>query len=102
MLLLKLMTLNNYLTTQVGMLCFVDAPRSWLIGYCLKGRKSFEGFRNSFGVIYFNVTRLVLDIVYSQTLCWLGIFFAPLITVVTMIKLGFMLLLRLFYVKKVN
>ena len=86
---------------QVAMLCFFDAPRSWLFGHCLKGNKSLEGLRNTFGVIYFNVTRLVLDIVYSQTLCWLGIFFAPLITIVTMVKLCFMLLLRLFYVKKV-
>ena len=83
------------------MLCFFDAPRSWLFGHCLKGNKSLEGFRNTFGVIYFNVTRLVLDIVYSQELCWLGLFFAPLITIVTMVKLCFMLLLRLFYVKKV-
>ena len=80
----------------------IDGPRTWLIGHCLKGKESIAGFRNMFGVIEFNVTKHLLDIVYSQTICWLSLFYAPLITVVTAIKLILVYLLRIFYVNIVS
>lgn len=55
-----------------------------------------------FGVIHFDVTKHVLDIVYSQTICWLGIFYAPLISLATMIKLLIVFFLRLFHVNVVS
>ena len=85
------------------MLTFLfDGPRTWLIGHCLKGKESIKSFRNMFGVIEFNVTKHLLDIVYSQTICWLSLFYAPLITVVTAIKLILVYLLRIFYVNVVS
>lgn len=43
----------------------------------------------------FELPKHVLDIVYSQALCWLGMYFAPLLPGLTTIELFFM-----FYVKK--
>ena len=75
----------------------IDGPRRLLIGYCLKGSKV-----ESFGVIQFNVTKHVLDIVYSQTICWLALFFAPLITLVTVLKFIVVYYLRIFYINYVS
>ncbi|GAB6031043.1 hypothetical protein CHUAL_007857 [Chamberlinius hualienensis] len=43
----------------------------------------------------FDIPSQVLDIVYSQTLCWMGVYFSPLLCVVNVIKYFI-----LFYVKK--
>ncbi|XP_076264422.1 transmembrane channel-like protein 7 isoform X2 [Rhynchophorus ferrugineus] len=43
----------------------------------------------------FDLPKHVLDVVYSQTLCWVGIFFAPLISVIATI-----IFFLLFYIKK--
>ncbi|XP_077490272.1 transmembrane channel-like protein 7 isoform X2 [Amblyomma americanum] len=43
----------------------------------------------------FNIPNRVLDLVYSQTLCWLGTFYCPLLPAVTMIKYFI-----IFYVQK--
>ncbi|XP_050394548.2 transmembrane channel-like protein 7 isoform X1 [Patella vulgata] len=45
----------------------------------------------------FDLPKNVLDIVYSQTLCWLGMFFCPLIPLITMLKCFIV-----FYVKKLS
>jgi len=48
----------------------------------------------------FDISKHLLDIVYSQTICWFALFFAPLISAVTMLKMFLIFYLRLFFVKK--
>ena len=55
-----------------------------------------------FADMEFDISKHLLDIVYSQTICWFALFFAPLISVVTVLKMFLMFYLRLFFVKKVS
>ena len=54
------------------------------------------------GKIEFNITQHVLDIVYSQTICWLSLFVAPLMSAVTLLKFFAIAYLRMFFVKYVS
>ena len=76
----------------------VDFPRVRLLGGC-RGNPFLSG---TLGTITFDVTKHVLDIVYSQTICWLAMFYAPLIVVITLLKSFVIFYIRLFYVLKVN
>jgi hypothetical protein len=64
----------------------------------LEGKSSFRALHENFGRIEFNISKHVLDIVYTQAICWLALFYAPLISVVTVIKCIAIYLLRIFYV----
>ena len=54
------------------------------------------------GIIHFDMTKHVLDIVYSMTICWMALYFAPLISLVTLIKFVVIFYLRLFFVNYVS
>ena len=47
--------------------------------------------------IEFSIPKHTLDIIYSQTICWMGIFFSPLISLITFVKLFVIFYLRLGY-----
>ncbi|XP_071132214.1 transmembrane channel-like protein 7 isoform X2 [Mytilus edulis] len=52
---------------------------------------------NMVGQQEFDLPKVVLDIVYSQTLCWMGLFFCPLTPI-----LGFLKCFIFFYVRKIS
>lgn len=85
------LTLVDFLGQIVVFL--VDLIRSLLFG------NSKSNFFKFMGSVEFTISKHVLDIVYSQIICWLAMFYAPLITVVTVIKMMFLFFLRWLYVK---
>ncbi|KAI4478729.1 hypothetical protein M0804_011757 [Polistes exclamans] len=74
---------------QFFMTFFINFPRSLLARHTENKILRFVGEQE------FDLSKHVLDIVYSQTICWLGCFFAPLLPMVAVIGTFF-----LFYVKK--
>lgn len=74
---------------QFFMTFFVNFPRSLIARHTENKVLRFVGEQE------FDLPKHVLDIVYSQTICWLGCFFAPLLPMVAVIGI-----FLLFYVKK--
>lgn len=70
----------------------VNLPRK-----CI-GHKLMRGSRigAAIGDIEFIIPKHVLDIVYGQTLCWLGMFYSPILPAVTGIKLVFVFYIKYF------
>merc|ERR1712172_258267 len=64
------------LIIQTGMVLLVDIPRVKLLK-CSPMLSTIE----------FNIPKHTLDIIYSQTICWMGVFFSPLISLITFVKL---------------
>lgn len=69
---------------------FINFPRSILAKQCLNSK-----FAKLIGEQEFELSREVLDIVYLQTLCWLGSFYSPFLSAISAVILFIM-----FYIKK--
>lgn len=75
--------------TQIFVTFFVNFPRSMF------AKHSDRKFAKWIGQQEFELPRHVLDVVYSQTICWLGCFYSPVLPGIAVILNFFM-----FYVKK--
>ncbi|NXB30122.1 TMC7 protein, partial [Eulacestoma nigropectus] len=69
---------------------FVDFPRKLLVTHC--SCKLIQ----LFGQQEFGISDNVLEIIYGQTICWIGTFFSPLLPAIATIKYFI-----IFYVKKI-
>lgn len=75
--------------THVLVTFFINYPRAFLARHCNTKFTRFIGEQE------FELSKHVLDIVYSQTICWLGTFYSPFIpATAAMLHFG------MFYVKK--
>lgn len=83
----KLLLLNA--VTQVFCTFFINLPRSVLAKHCK------NKFVQYFVKQEFNLSSHVLDVVYIQTIIWLGNFYAPVLPLI-----GVILMIIIFYVKK--
>ncbi|KAJ3615166.1 hypothetical protein NHX12_018734 [Muraenolepis orangiensis] len=70
---------------------FVEFPRKLLVNYCHCGLVKWWGQQE------FAIPQNVLEIVYGQTICWIGTFYCPLLPAICTIKYFF-----IFYIKKVS
>lgn len=75
--------------THIFVTFFVNFPRSLFAKHI---RSKFARF---VGEQEFELSKHVLDVVYSQTLCWLGSFYAPFLPAISTVLTFFM-----FYIKK--
>jgi len=75
--------------TQVLLTFFVNFPRM------LFAKHFPSRFSQFIGEQEFDLPKNALDVIYSQTLCWLGLYFAPILPAIVAIKLVF-----IFYLKK--
>ncbi|NXS21886.1 TMC7 protein, partial [Mystacornis crossleyi] len=69
---------------------FVDFPRRLLVTHC--SCKLIQWF----GQQEFQISDNILEIIYGQTICWIGTFFSPLLPAIATIKYFI-----IFYVKKI-
>ncbi|NXA58826.1 TMC7 protein, partial [Mohoua ochrocephala] len=69
---------------------FLDFPKKLLVTHC--SCKLIQ----LFGQQEFRISDNVLEIIYGQTICWIGTFFSPLLPVIATIKYFI-----IFYVKKI-
>ncbi|NXK19959.1 TMC7 protein, partial [Arenaria interpres] len=70
---------------------FVDFPRKLLVTHC--SCKLLQWF----GLKEFQISDNVLEIIYGQTICWIGTFFSPLLPAIATVKYFI-----IFYVKKIS
>ncbi|XP_026214950.1 transmembrane channel-like protein 7 [Anabas testudineus] len=70
---------------------FVEFPRKLIVTYCDCGLVKWWGQQE------FAIPQNVLEIVYGQTICWIGTFYCPILPAICTIKYFF-----IFYIKKVS
>ncbi|XP_041840087.1 transmembrane channel-like protein 7 [Melanotaenia boesemani] len=70
---------------------FVEFPRKLIVKYCNCGMAKMWGQQE------FAIPQNVLEIVYGQTICWIGTFYCPILPAICTIKYFF-----IFYIKKVS
>ncbi|XP_014792189.1 PREDICTED: transmembrane channel-like protein 7 [Calidris pugnax] len=70
---------------------FVDFPRKLLVTHC--SCKLLQWF----GLKEFQISDNVLEMIYGQTICWIGTFFSPLLPAIATVKYFI-----IFYIKKVS
>ncbi|KAL4624511.1 nodal modulator 1-like [Arapaima gigas] len=70
---------------------FVEYPRKLIVTYCDCGLAKWWGQQE------FAIPHNVLEIVYGQTICWIGTFYCPLLPAISTIKYFIV-----FYIKKVS
>ncbi|XP_053132067.1 transmembrane channel-like protein 7 isoform X3 [Hemicordylus capensis] len=70
---------------------FIDFPRKLMVTYC-----SWKAFQWC-GLQEFAIPDNVLEIVYGQTICWIGTFYCPLLPAIATIKY-----FVIFYLKKIS
>ncbi|XP_071360228.1 transmembrane channel-like protein 7 [Trachinotus anak] len=75
----------------VAVTIFVEFPRKIIVKYCECGLAKWWGQQE------FGIPQNVLEIVYGQTICWIGTFYCPMLPAICTIKYFF-----IFYIKKVS
>lgn len=70
---------------------FVEFPRKIIVNYCDCGLAKWWGQQE------FAIPQNVLEIVYGQTICWIGTFYCPLLPAINTVKY-----FMVFYLKKVS
>ncbi|XP_053186910.1 transmembrane channel-like protein 7 isoform X2 [Scomber japonicus] len=75
----------------IAVTIFVEFPRKLIVNYCHCGLAKWWGQQE------FSIPQNVLEIVYGQTICWIGTFYCPVLPAICTIKYFF-----IFYVKKVS
>ncbi|XDV17144.1 hypothetical protein PO909_016548 [Leuciscus waleckii] len=75
----------------VAVTVFVEFPRKIIVSHCDHGLVRWWGQQE------FAVPQNVLEIVYGQTICWIGTFYCPLLPAINTVKY-----VLVFYIKKVS
>ncbi|KFP84460.1 Transmembrane channel-like 7, partial [Acanthisitta chloris] len=75
----------------LAMTLFVDFPRKLLVTHCSCKPVQWCGLQE------FGISDNVLEIIYGQTICWIGLFFSPLLPAIATVKYFIV-----FYIKKIN
>ncbi|XP_028256161.1 LOW QUALITY PROTEIN: nodal modulator 1-like [Parambassis ranga] len=75
----------------VAVTIFVEFPRKLIVKHCSCGLAKWWGQQE------FAIPQNVLEIVYGQTICWIGTFYCPMLPAICTIKYFF-----IFYIKKVS
>ncbi|XP_056192502.1 transmembrane channel-like protein 7 [Falco biarmicus] len=75
----------------LAMTLFVDFPRKLLVTHCSCKPVQWCGLPE------FGIPDNVLEIIYGQTICWIGTFFSPLLPAIATIKYFI-----IFYIKKIS
>jgi len=85
----KLTILDFFIGVSITL--FVEFPRKLIVTHCACS------LSDKIGVQEFNLPAKVLDIVYAQTICWIGAFYCPLLPGIVLVKFFIF-----FYLQKVS